>query len=46
MRNRIKTALEYLKDGQSFKIGDLRLSINEQNCLLFLAGLDITISQT
>ena len=34
MQNRIKTALEFLKDGQSFKIGDLRLSINEQNCLV------------
>lgn len=30
MQNRIKTALEFLKDGQSFKVGDLRLGINEK----------------
>lgn len=34
MQNRIKTALEFLKDGQSFKVGDLRLGINEKNCLV------------
>lgn len=34
MQNRIKTALEFLKDRQSFKVGDLRLGINEKNCLV------------
>jgi hypothetical protein len=34
MENRIKTALEFLKDGQSFSVGDLRLSIDSYNCLV------------
>ena len=29
MRNRIKTALEFLKDGQYFTVDDIRLGINE-----------------
>jgi hypothetical protein len=31
--NRIKTAVEFLKDGQSFKVGDLRIGIEEKNNL-------------
>lgn len=34
MENRIKTALEFLKDGQSFSVGDLRLGIDSYNCLV------------
>ncbi|MBS1780157.1 MAG: hypothetical protein JST70_12570 [Bacteroidetes bacterium] len=30
MQNRIKTAIEFLKDGQSFTVEDLRLGINEK----------------
>jgi hypothetical protein len=33
MENRIKIALEYLKNGQSFTIGDLRLSMGNPNLL-------------
>ena len=29
MRNRIKTAIEFLKGGQSFNIDDIRLGLNE-----------------
>lgn len=34
MENRIKIALEFLKDGQSFSVGDLRLGIDSFNCLV------------
>ncbi len=34
MENRIKTALEFLKDGQSFSVGDLRLGIDSYSCLV------------
>ncbi|SEL98640.1 hypothetical protein [Parapedobacter koreensis] len=37
MENRIKIALEFLKDGQSFTVGDLRLSMSSSN-LLTVAG--------
>ena len=33
MENKIKIALEFLKDGQSFKVGDLRLGMNGSNTL-------------
>jgi len=33
MENRIKTTLKFLNDGQSFKIGDLRLGIENENIL-------------
>ncbi len=33
MENRIKIALEFLKDGQSFTVGDLRLSMGNSNLL-------------
>ena len=33
MENRIKIALEFLKDGQSFTVGDLRLGMNGSNLL-------------
>lgn len=33
MENRIKIALEFLKDGQSFSVGDLRLSMSSSNLL-------------
>lgn len=33
MENRIKTALEFLKDGQFFTVGDLRLSMGNSNLL-------------
>lgn len=29
MEDRIKTAVEFLKDGQSFKVGDLRLGVEK-----------------
>jgi len=29
IRNKIRTAIEFLKDGQSFKVGELRFEINE-----------------
>jgi len=31
MANNIKTALEFLKDGQSFNVGDLRLGIDSSS---------------
>jgi hypothetical protein len=34
MENRIKIALEFLKEGQSFSVGDLRLGIDSYNCLV------------
>ncbi len=34
MENRIKIALEFLKDGQSFSVGDLMLGIDSFNCLV------------
>ncbi|GAB1447368.1 hypothetical protein MASR2M44_03610 [Bacteroidota bacterium] len=34
MENRIKTALEFLKDGQSFSVGDLRLGIDSYSCIV------------
>lgn len=34
MTNRIKIALGFLKDGQSFSIGDLRLSIDSSSSLV------------
>jgi hypothetical protein len=34
MENRIKIALEFLKDGQSFLVGDLRLGIDNHNYLV------------
>jgi hypothetical protein len=33
MENRIKIALEFLKDGQSFTVGDLRLGMSSSNLL-------------
>lgn len=33
MENRIKIALEFLKDGQSFTVGDLRLGLSSSNLL-------------
>ncbi len=33
MENRIKIALEFLKDGQSFTVGDLRLGMSGSNLL-------------
>lgn len=33
MKNRIKIALEFLKDGQSFTVGDLRLGMSGSNLL-------------
>ena len=33
MENRIKIALEFLKDGQAFTIGDLRLGMSGSNLL-------------
>lgn len=33
MENRIKIALEFLKDGQSFSVGDLRLGMNDSYIL-------------
>lgn len=41
MENRIKTALEFLKDGQSFSVGDLRLGIDSYNCQLLQVGHNI-----
>jgi hypothetical protein len=34
MENRIKIALDFLKDGQSFTVGDLRLGVEGFNCLV------------
>ena len=34
MENRIKAALEFLKDGQCFTVGDLRLGIDSNNYLV------------
>lgn len=34
MESRIKVALEFLKDGQSFTVGDLRLSMSDSNLLI------------
>lgn len=34
MESRIKIALEFLKDGQPFNVGDLRLSIGDKNTLV------------
>jgi len=34
MENKIKIALEFLKDGQSFTVGDLRLSMGDSNLLI------------
>ena len=33
MEDRIKTAVEFLKDGQSFKVGDLRLGVEKPGCI-------------
>ena len=33
MENRIKIVLEFLKDGQSFTVGDLRLGMSSSNLL-------------
>jgi hypothetical protein len=33
MFGKVKTAIEFLKDGQSFTVADLRLSIEENNTL-------------
>lgn len=33
MENRIKIALEFLKDGQSFSVGNLRLGMSSSNLL-------------
>ncbi|WP_256005215.1 hypothetical protein [Pedobacter deserti] len=37
MENRIKIALEFLKDGQSFTVGNLRFSIDNSNLLTITA---------
>lgn len=34
MENRLKIALEFLKDGQSFAVGGLRLSVDSNSCLV------------
>jgi hypothetical protein len=34
MENRLKIALEFLKDRQSFSVGDLRLGIDNYDCLV------------
>jgi len=39
LEKRIKIALEFLKDGQSFSTGDLRLDIDSYYCLVVTSWL-------